>query len=947
MRRGTLPVVLAMGVTAACLGDPVGAGSLLLVPDLTTDSIIAGHPGEALPQPVSIRAVTSNGGLGIAAAKVEWITAGAGAKVQAASSQTDAEGYASAQWILGTKATDQQTLNVRVTAGAHTASLGYRATAVPDVVKGVHFVMARDSTIRLGDSLQCVFQAVDPFGNIFPAPSPRFVSVDTSTIKIDSTGRLRALKRGQGAIVGAAAGVADTARLSVVQIVQTIATSTDSFRFHSIGQIASDSIKLIDDRGLLVKDSAPQVRLIDTTIAHVVQPYPLTLRSNANGATLVQLQAGSVVKNLGVAVAQQASSVQVPEPSVSFDALGDTVRLTATVVDSLGVPLSSPQVTFASTDSSVVSVAAGGLVRSRGNGTAFVLVRANGGVTDTVSANVSQKVSTVKTAQDSVLFNALGATAPVHAVALDRLGSPVSGAVLTYRVGDTTVATVAADGTLRARSNGSTWVVSRAGGDSALTGVRITQRPVRIVPASDTIRITAIGDTAAVAAKAVDSLGYPLGAQVQMTSVTDTTVVALLGPTTLVGRAKGTAVGTLTGAGLSAQVAVAVNPLPAKITAQLLTTTPIAGVSLDSLVPLSCRVFDHNGNVIDTMPAVAPSSGGRWAGQKCGSLLAQRSGFDTIRVQAGSIEADVPLVLAIRPTASSPTGDFLQFDSLPAGTEPWAPTARRNSRGQVEIYFAAYAQLQADLHRLVSTDGITFHYDGVVLQHDLDPCAPQGSGIENVSIVPRADAPGWRMFYAGGSFNCYGWQVFSAVSTDERIWTKEPGVRLTNGGTVPPDAPVSAPWPVGEGIVTEQLPSGEWRIVVGGYEQILPYENQFQIVEWRSRDQLNWSYVGPVLTTREMPPGGQGTIYSPTIRQIAPGLWRMIFSGDNRFQPGWRGGIWSAVSTDERVWYVEGELMGGAQTRLWYASLVDDRLIVIRQDDGDIWRLAIATVTMP
>ena len=73
----------------------------------------------------------------------------------------------------------------------------------------------------------------------------------------------------------------------------------------------------------------------------------------------------------------------------------------------------------------------------------------------------------------------------------------------------------------------------------------------------------------------------------------------------------------------------------------------------------------------------------------------------------------------------------------------------------------------------------------------------------------------------------------------------------------------------------------------------------------------------------------------------------MIFSGDDRFQPGWRGRIWSAVSADEQSWQLEGELMGGQQTRYWYASLVDEHLVFLRQDDGDQRRLAIASVTMP
>jgi len=850
MRPRTLTVLVAAAITGACLGDPVGSGSLVLVSSLPVDSVILGHPGEPLPQLVRVRAVGS-GGEPIPAAKVQWTTSGAGAQINASSTETDAYGYAAATWVLGTRAVDSQALEVRVSTGSRSAGAKYRASAVPYLVAHVSLLPSGVQTLRLGDTLTCILQAEDPFGNRFIAPHARFFSSDTALLRVDTLGRVRPRRRGSALVVGAAATVADTLRVGVIQVVQSIATTVDTFRFHAIGQVVYDSVRLIDDRGLVVMDSAPQVRLLDTTIARLVGRNPITLRSAANGTTLIQLQAGSLVKELGVAVAQQATSIQVPEASITFDALGDTMRLTAAVVDSLSVPLTRSEVTFSSTDSTTVSVSVDGLARSRRNGSVLLLVRANTGVTDTVPATVSQRIAGVTLGQDSILFDALGATAVVRATAIDRLGSPVTGAALTYRTGDTTVATVAPDGTISARANGSTSLVASAGADSVVGGIRVLQRPVRI----------------------------------------------------------------------NAQLAQG----------------GITSVFLDSLIPLSCSVLDRNGNVIDSVPAIAPSSTGHWAGGNCNSLRAHRSGFDTLRVQAGGLEAQVPLVLAVRPLLSSPTGDFLRFDSLPTASSPWAPTARRNSRGELEVYFAAWTeatpgQIRADLHRFVSSDGITFRYDGVVLQHDDSLCAPQGSGIENVSIVPRVDGPGWRMFFSSGSFTCYGWQVFSAVSTDERTWVKEPGVRLSNGGTLPPEAPVSPPWPAGEGMATEQLP---------------PYENKFQIIEWRSPDQVNWSYIGPMLTTRDMPVGGQGTIYSPTIRQIAPGLWRMIFSGDDRFQSGWRGRIWSAVSTDERSWQVEGELMGGLQTKLWYASLVDDRLVFVREDQGDTKRLAIATVTMP
>src|SRR2546430_1034419 len=149
----------------------------------------------------------------------------------------------------------------------------------------------------------------------------------------------------------------------------------------------------------------------------------------------------------------------------------------------------------------------------------------------------------------------------------------------------------------------------------------------------------------------------------------------------------------------------------------------------------------------------------------------------------------------------------------------------------------------------------------MVLAHNDTLCNPQGRGIENMVVVPRADSAGWRMFFAaGGGANCYGWQVFSAVSTDERTWTKESGVRLSNAGQ----------WPVGEGMIVDRLPTGEWRMIVGGFEHVTPAAtNTWQITEWRSSDQLEWRYAGVMVSTLAMPTGWQGSVYSPTIRQFA------------------------------------------------------------------------------
>ena len=203
------------------------------------------------------------------------------------------------------------------------------------------------------------------------------------------------------------------------------------------------------------------------------------------------------------------------------------------------------------------------------------------------------------------------------------------------------------------------------------------------------------------------------------------------------------------------------------------------------------------------------------------------------------------------------------------------------------------------------------------------------------------------MYYSAGSNDCYGWQVFSATSVDERTWVPEPGVRLSNGGPVPPAAPSTPPWPAGEGMVVDQLPSGGWRMIVSTYEHILPRVDKWQITEWRSLDQVQWNYVGIVLRTDSMPPAGQSSIYSPAIQEVAPGLWRMIFTADNRGMPNARSALWSAVSTDKHQWQVEGELVGAIGSNIYYSALAGDRLVYIRSDVGHSPLVGIVTVTMP
>jgi hypothetical protein len=392
---------------------------------------------------------------------------------------------------------------------------------------------------------------------------------------------------------------------------------------------------------------------------------------------------------------------------------------------------------------------------------------------------------------------------------------------------------------------------------------------------------------------------------------------------------------------LADSVGVSVAQAKDSLVVNLLTSDPIVSLAGDTQLPLVCRAFDAGGNLLPLSNSVQ-SSGGTVTGSTCASLIARASGHDTLVVTAGGYQTRLAIVIAIRPILLSDPAIPLEVDSLPSGSAPWAPTLVRNSGGEIDLYFAAYRDAsdqvggkRGDLHRMVSSDGVQFRYAGVVLQHDPFPCSLRGTGIENVAIVPRSDGPGWRMYYAAGSDACYGWQVFSAVSPDQVQWTPEPGVRIPNGGTQTSALWTLPPWPAGEGMTLELTSSGEWRMLVGAYERLSQRENRFQITEWRSSNQVQWTYRGAVLTTRQVGPGARRSVYSPTVTDIAPGLKRMYFTGDNLDASGGASRIYSAVSLDGIRWEIEGIVLGDDGANYFYSTVVGDLLVFIRDQDSD------------
>src|SRR5207244_6503927 len=223
------------------------------------------------------------------------------------------------------------------------------------------------------------------------------------------------------------------------------------------------------------------------------------------------------------------------------------------------------------------SVAADGLVTPRGNGSAWVHARASNGMADSVPVTVSQRVARVVVVPDSLAFDALQAARPIRASALDRLGSPVAGASVTYAVRDGVVASVDSGGNVRALGNGATIVTAAAGEVSASVVVRVAQRPVRLVLPSDTVHFDALGQDQTITAVALDSLGSPLSGGVTNLAVADAGVVEATDAVSVRAKADGVTKASFAVAGFPGQVMLVVGQLAASV------SMPAAAFSFDAL----------------------------------------------------------------------------------------------------------------------------------------------------------------------------------------------------------------------------------------------------------------------------------------------------------------------------------------------------------------------------
>lgn len=202
------------------------------------------------------------------------------------------------------------------------------------------------------------------------------------------------------------------------------------------------------------------------------------------------------------------TTLSIAPDSVMFTALGDTVRLAVEVRDQNGQAMSGAPVSWTSTDPSVASVTASGLVRAVAQGSATITARA-GAASGTAGVAVRQEIAGVAVSPDSVVFRALGDTARLAAAVSDRNGHAISEVPVNWTSTDSSVASVTDSGLVRAVAEGTATITASSGTLSDSVGVAVYQEVAGVVVFPATAALV-VGDTLRLTAETQDDNGNPV-----------------------------------------------------------------------------------------------------------------------------------------------------------------------------------------------------------------------------------------------------------------------------------------------------------------------------------------------------------------------------------------------------------------------------------------------------
>ena len=323
----------------------------------------------------------------------------------------------------------------------------------------------------VGQTVQLTARVFDQNSAPMNAAVVTWTSSATGVVTISGQGLVTAVSNGSAQITARSGNALATATVTVMQSVGSIAMEPSTATLMSLGETVQLTATVLDQNGQPVADAVVTWTSSATGVATVSGQGLVTAVSN--GSATITARSGSASANITVTVMQSAGNIAIEPSSATLMALGETVQLTATVLDQNGQPVADAVVTWTSSATGVATVSSKGLVTAVNNGSAQITAR-SGNALATATVTVMQSVGSIAMEPSTATLMSLGETVQLTATVLDQNGQPVADAVVTWTSSAVGVATVSTQGLVTAVSNGSAQITARSGNASASINVTVS-----------------------------------------------------------------------------------------------------------------------------------------------------------------------------------------------------------------------------------------------------------------------------------------------------------------------------------------------------------------------------------------------------------------------------------------------------------------------------------------
>lgn len=337
-----------------------------------------------------------------------------------------------------------------------TDTVGITVAAVPDMVE---LTAAQTTLTVIGDTtslaLAGTFAGVTGTRDLTPGSrGTTYTSSDTGVATVSADGVVTAVANGTTDITATNNGVSDTLTITVDAITAIALTpaapTTIGFGATLQLQVNGNNAAMSDVTNMSTFASS------DTTIVTVDANGLVTANSVAGSADVT-----ATFNGLTATVTLTAAPAAITATPATFDSttVGDTQQLTV-METAIGLGDVTAMASYMSSDATVASVSAGGLITALNNGSATITVTFMG-ASDTVAVTVNEPPASIDIAVSGggqAVIPTIGGTLQLQATATYANASTgditAAASGTTYMSSDTGIATVGADGLVTSVANG-------------------------------------------------------------------------------------------------------------------------------------------------------------------------------------------------------------------------------------------------------------------------------------------------------------------------------------------------------------------------------------------------------------------------------------------------------------------------------------------------------------